>query len=259
MKILQFCFVRFLVFIWLMVIILPVLKGQDILEGGLMDSTTNEPVQFAHVSNYRTQQMTITNAMGKFRIPASIGDTIVFSIVGYQTIGWEVKPHWHEDGITLKLPRDVTFLDEVLVYDLPPEEIFKQRLLNYEPTDTSFWYHGMEKPKPLDNAPLTEKQINNPLFVVAHPTNFLYQKFSKRAKEARKYHQIVSTSRSQYRAYEKFSRDWVAEETGLQGDELTDFMQYCDYSVEYLKDTPLYIIRENMLAKLETFAKEQKG
>ncbi len=39
--------------------------------GVLVDSATREPVQFAHVTNYSTNQLTVTNAQGRFRIPAS--------------------------------------------------------------------------------------------------------------------------------------------------------------------------------------------
>lgn len=203
--------------------------------------------------------MAITNVEGKFRLPVAIGDTIVFSIVGYHKMGWEVKESWLEEVVTLRILRDTTFLDEVLVYDLPPEEMFRQRMLEYQPEDTSFWYHGVEKPKPLDRSPMTETEVNSPLFAILQPADFLYEKFSKQAKEKRKYHQIVSNSRAQYVAYEKFNRDWVAEVTGLEGDVLTDFIQYCDYSLEYLEETPQYIIRENLLAKLEIFKKEPRG
>ena len=55
------------------------------------------------------------------------------------------------------------------------------------------------------------------------------------------------------RVHQKFTRDWVQNVTGLEGDKLTSFIYYCDYSLDYLDRTPLYMIQEDLLAKLEDF------
>ncbi|MEQ8472791.1 MAG: carboxypeptidase-like regulatory domain-containing protein [Marinoscillum sp.] len=234
-------------------------RAQQSIHGVLLDETSDEAVEFAHVNNITIKEGTITSLKGTFEIKASEGDTIVFSIVGYQRIGWKVKPSWLEETFTLKLPRDTIFLDEVIVNNLPSEEVFKRRILSYEPADTAFWYHGIPKPKPYNNAPLSEKQINNPLFAILQPTDFLYEKFSKSAKEKRKYHQIVTTQTRDQRVYQKFNRDWVKDVTGLDGDELTSFIDYCDYSLEYLDKTELFFIQQDMLAKLTEFKKSEQG
>lgn len=233
--------------------------AQEVVKGQLLDSATSEPVQFAHVSNYSSEFRTVTNAGGFFQIPAYFGDTLVFSIVGYQTLGWVVDKSWASGNKQLKLPEDTLLLKDVIVYEIPPEEVFKQRILNYQPKDTSFWYHGMPQPVVKTDPTLLEKNINNPLFAVLQPTEFLYYKFSKREKERRKYHKIVQNQSRMNMAYAKFSRDWVEEVTQLKGDELTDFIQYCDYSIEYLEKTPQYMILEDMLAKLQTFKRDQQG
>lgn len=249
-----------LLFIILVFLSAPLINAQDLVKGQLLDSASSEPVPFAHVSNYSSELRTITNVNGFFQIPANVGDTLVFSIVGYQTLGWQVTEAWFSGEKIIKLPQDTVFLDDVIVYELPPEAIFKQRILDYQPRDSSFWYHGMPLPseKKLDPM-LLEKNINNPLFAVFQPTEFLYYKFSKREKERRKYHKIVQRASSEQLAYAKFSRDWVREVTQLQGDELTDFIQYCDYSLKYLEKTPQYIILEDLLARLESFKKEREG
>lgn len=203
--------------------------------------------------------MTITDVAGFFKIPATIGDTIVFSIVGYQKVGWEVKADWLSKELTLKLPRDTRLLDEITISSLPSEEVFKQRIINYVPEDTGFWYHGVPEPQPYDNSPLTEKQVNNPLYAITQPTNFLYEKFSKQAKEKRKYHQITQRESITNRVNHKFTRDWVQNVTGLEGDKLTSFIYFCDYSLDYLDRTPLYLIQEDMLAKLEKFQNQSPG
>lgn len=234
--------------------------AQDRVSGQLLDSASAEPLPFAHVSNYSSERSTVTSSNGYFQIPAEPGDTLVFSIVGYETLGWVVDDSWRDGQKKVKLPLDTVFLDDVIISDIPPEAIFKQRIVDYQPEDTTFWYYGM--PKPVEKGPdpmLLEKNVNNPLFAVTHPADFLYHKFSKREKERRKYHKIVQQQSRRQIAYEKFSRDWVGEMTDLEGDVLTDFIHYCDYSLEYLEKTPKYLILEDMLAKLVSFKKETRG
>lgn len=233
-------------------------NGQNV-EGELVDSVSNEPVQFAHVQNITAHKGTLTNQFGRFNIPANEGDTIAFSIVGYQQLGWVVESTWLQKSIVLKLPKDTVLLDEVLISDLPTEEEFKRKLINHQPEDSGFWYHGMAQPKPRDNSPLSEKQVNNPMFAITQPADFLYEKFSKQAKEKRKYHQITQKESITYRVNQKFTRDFVQNATGLEGDELTNFIYFCDYSLDYLDRTPLYLIREDMLAKLDKFQNQHPG
>lgn len=234
-------------------------QAQESIEGILLDSIANAPIEFAHVSNISNGEGTVTDPKGYFSIVASVGDTVVFSSVGHQRLGWKVNTAWFGNKRTLTLPRDTIFLDEVVVHNIPSEEVFKRRILEYEPEDTTFWYHGMPKPQPLNNAPLAEKQINNPLFAILQPTDFLYEKFSKQAKEKRKYHRIIQSSTRDTRVYEKFNREWIRDVTGLDGDELTSFIDFCDYSLDYLDKTPLFLIREDMLARLSEFKNFENG
>ncbi|RED93646.1 carboxypeptidase-like regulatory domain-containing protein [Marinoscillum furvescens] len=235
------------------------LFAQNSVTATLRDSSTQEVIPHAHVANISQNLGTTTTLNGNFEIPAFVGDTLVFSAVGYQSLGWVVKVNWFESSPTLLLPQDTVLLNEIVVGELPSEEVFKQRLLNMQLEDSTFWYHGMEEPKPYDNSPLTEQQINNPLFAAFHPTDFLYHKFSRQEKEKRKYHKIIQRENKQARVYRKFTRDWVQNITGLSGDQLTSFIGYCDYSLDYLDKTPLYLIQEDMLAKLERFKKSLEG
>ncbi len=225
----------------------------------VLDSSTHEPVQFAHVLNLSDDAQAISDVNGKFMIKGSIGDTILISIVGYQRIGWQVKPDWFDKEVKLSLPQDTVILNSVTIHDIPPEHIFKQKILNHEPEDTSFWYHGMPQPVAKEDMTLNEKVIKNPLFIATHPLTGMYYNLSKQEKERRKYHKIKTTELLENRVHRKFSRGWVHDITGLEGNELTDFIAYCDFSLRYLDKTPLYLIRENLLAKLSEFKKEQKS
>ena len=234
---------------------------ETVLTGSLIDSTTFEPVQFAHVTNYSSGEMVLSNIDGRFAIKSSIGDTIVCSIVGYEVLGWEVRASWFSDGITLKLPQDTLLLKSVTVHNIPKEHVFKQRILDHDVEDTAFWYHGVDKPTYRSNPMLEERNIKNPLYIATHPLSALYYNFSKQEKENRKYQDIAGNKLKQHRVDYKFTRKWVREVTALEGDQLTAFIFFCDYSLDYLDKTPLYLIQEDLLAKLEEFQRgnSEKG
>lgn len=224
------------------------------ITGTLMDSTNSEPLQFAHVQNIDQALGTLTDRSGRFRIPANEKDTVVFSIVGYQTLAWIITDkHLADTALTFKLPSDTILLNEVTISELPTEEEFKRRILATKVEDTSFWYHGVAKPVFKGDKTLDEKYVNNPLFLLAHPITGWHYKFSKKEKERRKMHKINEQAFKQNRVEMKFTRSWVGEVTGLDGDVLTDFISFCDYDLEYLEKTPLYMIQEDLLVKFDEF------
>jgi len=228
------------------------------LHGQLVDSTSLEPVQFAHVKNLTKQVINVTDEHGFFRILTELNDTLLFSIVGYQTLGWIIKEQHLRQKMIFKLPVDTVLLDEVIISNFPLEEIFKQKILDYQPMDTHFQIFGMPKVKFGPDKTLDEKYVSNPLFFLMHPITSWYYKYSKKEKERRKMHRITQSMSQRQRAARKFTRKWVSEVTGLEGDELTSFIGFCNYSSHYLDETSLYMIQEDLLAKLNQFKKEDK-
>jgi hypothetical protein len=51
----------------------------------------------------------------------------------------------------------------------------------------------------------------------------------------------------------KFNRELVADITHLEGDELTEFIAMCNFSEEYLYETDLYTIMEDLYNKLDAY------
>ncbi|MDW3190844.1 MAG: carboxypeptidase-like regulatory domain-containing protein [Cytophagales bacterium] len=231
-----------------------VMAQQSMITGHLLDSTSQEPLQFAHVQNVDQALGTLTDRLGRFRIPAQVKDTVVFSIVGYQTLAWIItEKHLSDTALTFKLPADTVLLKEVTISELPTEEEFKRRILATKVEDTSFWYHGVPEPVFTGDKTLEKKYINNPLVILAHPISSLGYHFSKKEKERRKMHEINKRAFKRNRVDMKFTRSWVGGVTSLKGDVLTDFISFCNYDVAYLDETPLYMIQEDLLVKLDEF------
>jgi len=71
-----------------------------------------------------------TNGVGFFSLPVLVGDSIVVSYIGYQRQHY-IVPESAPEYLTVIVPlqQDTTFLQEIIVYDFPTEEVFKEAVL----------------------------------------------------------------------------------------------------------------------------------
>lgn len=222
--------------------------------GAVRDSLSGDEMIGVHVQNIDAKRLTSTNQNGTFKLPAKIGDTLVFSSVGHKTLAWIADSTWFVgDEIEFLLPVNTIYLDEVVVGEFPEYERFKEMIIQEQPKDTTFKIFGVPEVV-MDPYPQMEKsEYLNPVFAFIHPVSALHHSFSKKEKEKRKMQQIMKRQHITSKAYQKFTREWVAENTKLEGDKLTSFIDYCDFSVDYLASATLFDIHQRMMALLPNF------
>ena len=112
--------------------------------------------------------------------------------------------------------------------------------------DTAFHIFGIPKVE-------VQPKSENAQIGIPGPVSLLYNKFSKREKEKRKMQKIQRRRHITTKAYLKFTREWVGENTGLEGDTLTDFIAFCDFSVDYLAGATEFDIQQRMMELLPEF------
>ncbi|MEM6735229.1 MAG: carboxypeptidase-like regulatory domain-containing protein [Bacteroidota bacterium] len=227
---------------------------RNYIYGLVRDSTTQEEMPGVHVKNINAGLLTSANINGKFKIPAQMGDTIVLSSVGYKTLAWIVEENWFDiEFTTFSLPINTIYLEEVVVDKYPEYERFKDQLTQMDIEDSTFEVYGVPRVVLSKNASL------NASLSISGPFSMMHNAFSKRAKEKRKMRQLLKEQDAQEKVRQKFTREWVAESTKLGGDTLTNFIDYCNFTQEYLINTPEYIIHEDMMALLPHFLEEYKN
>lgn len=82
------------------------------LSGTLQDAETGVPLAFVNVLNANQQEGTVTDIDGSFTITANLGDTLVFSYIGYETQRFEVADF---NPLRINLQAASTDLEEVVV------------------------------------------------------------------------------------------------------------------------------------------------
>jgi hypothetical protein len=99
------------------------------LSGFVTDSASNV-LPGVHVYVPKAGRGTPTSGAGFFTIPVLVGDSLVFSSVGFKRAHYIVpdlpKDSW---SIFVELATDMTFLKGVVITDLPTEELFKEAVL----------------------------------------------------------------------------------------------------------------------------------
>ena len=148
-------------------------------------------------------------------------------------------------------------LDEVSVTPLPTYQRFKDLVLETEGADTSFHIELPQVEIPYE--PLTAQELTDQTLAPSIDVRFSLDGLTKKGKEKKKVARMLQKKQVEERAFHKFNRDWIAEQTGLKGDKLTDFIAFCDFTPEYLDKTTLFEIHERMMELLITFKEKHKG
>jgi hypothetical protein len=230
--------------------------SQRTLITGFIVDTQDHPIIGGHVRNLSIDKITVSSVDGRFQLPALPSDTLYVTTIGFAA-------HLHVLTITdfggrflIRMEESALALNEVTVLSIPPIEKFKEMIMETKVKDSAeFWYFGVEKPV-FRGDKMAEGRIHKKfLYAVLQPTNFLYYNTSKQEKEKRKYYQLQQNETRQDNAEKKFTREWVAEHTGLEGDKLTSFIAFCNFSVDYLDHFPIYVIMEDMMVKFDEFKK----
>ncbi len=231
------------------------LFAQTASTGTVTDSVSGEALHGAHIINLSSKKFAISDPDGKFSIPTQPGDTLRISYIGYESAEIIIT---EKTQLTIKLPPAATLLDEVQVSIFPEYHHFKQLILDTEPVDStmSFGFSGI----PLDAypVPVNEQNVRPPDYhAPSVGVSFDLGGFSKAGKEKKKMEKILARRELERIGYQKFNRQWVAEQTQLEGDELTDFIAFCKFTPKYLAKTSLFDINERMMVLLKEFQSEK--
>lgn len=109
-------------------------KGLVQFSGVVVSSDSLQPVAFASIFDKSTRRGTVSDYYGYFSFVAGLGDTIVFSFVGYKRSTF-VIPDSLADGqysIIHMMDKDTIFLKETKVYPWPSKEEFADAFLNMD-------------------------------------------------------------------------------------------------------------------------------
>jgi len=213
-----------------------------ILSVQLLDESTQKPIPFAHIINLRTFRGGISDTSGIFRLPVMHGDLLRVSSIGYfdqyYLVPDSLKGYIRMD---ILMKQKIYLINEVRINTLGNYDQFRRKFISTELPDKEAreiqkQFRQMARDTAMKSAPVR----------TGIPLNFP----SPEQRLEMQRQELYKKLREQRIMDDKFNPVIVSRLTGLQGDELYEFMRYCNFSRDFLLNTNHYDI---MIATLHNF------
>ena len=229
------------------------IKGY-VLEGSFKDSLSG-----AHVLNLNQVKGVVTNDKGFFEIPVNLGDTLMVSYVGYQTIKLRVSNDLLKASeLTISLYEKTDQIKEVVVKSHNLIGVLEIDIKNI-PKDKYNRIHidGLQQTYEVGKStPRTYNSVANAIF---NPLDFLYNKLGKKPKTLRKLKKLKAKEDIRKIMSSKFDREVMLEYLQMTPQQLDDLLDKCNYSEYFIKTASDLQIVEAILDCYENQKALKKG
>ena len=222
----------------------------------VMDADTAVAVPRCHIINKTQRLGTVSDDFGNFTVTANVGDSIMFSSIGYVRLTIAVHDSMYTNNRIVKLPPAVYLLTQVDIGLLSTYDRFKRDVLSRE-AEKAYQMAPLVSQYDVYVTPLPNQGgINLPLLgALANPVTFLYDMLSKEGKQFRHYQSVINGTAEFIIIGEKFNGLLVRELTGFENDELINFMSYCMFTKEYLLYASEKDIQREIMRKYREYIK----
>ncbi len=239
------------------------LHAQDnkiLLNGTLVNEEDNSPIPHAHIIDKHARNMVVSSLEGKFKKLIGLGDTLVISIIGYDSAVFFLHemPESNTLEVVIKLYPSSSMLEPIKVYAFKPEHEFKKEVLEMGIVPDPKNHKQINIPK-VQFEPDYSSYFNTPQpgstqiatfgagvklkgFPVTTKDKMLFQQVEKRR-------EIINS---------KYNEQFVSEITGLKDEKLKKFIDWCNMDENFIFDANAYDIAKALLACLEDFKKEDE-
>ncbi len=181
------------------------------VRGLVVEASGSARVGQANITNLQNRQVSVSSPTGEFQIEATVGDSIVISKVGYQTVITEIKTL---SDILINFHRDAIQIETVNVERLSKKAELEDVMESYR--KQGVYFEG--KPGVLQ--------------YIANPITSLYELLGRTPQNARRFRNTMEWELSETAVDRLFNQTRVQELTGLEGQDLVNFMRWYRPSYE---------------------------
>jgi hypothetical protein len=238
---------------------------QTHIEGVVYSSDNYKPISGAHILNVTNDKIDFSSEGGKFRILATVGDTLRITFVGFKT---ECKIIEKLDFQSILLTPEVIQLDEIQVFNLPKDEYeFKREIVKMGVLELdSLIPLGVTPGKPKGEIPKLYESGSGFEFganenfwpTLTFPMSYFTKKFSKRHKAKRDYYELKASKDAQILNSKKFNKALVTKLTGFKGQELMKFMSFMKLNNDFVTKSTDYEIAKKIIVLHKEYSAKSK-
>ncbi len=204
---------------------------------GQLKDLNEMPVPYAHIINSGLGLGTTSDSLGFFTIHMRFGDSLHISAIGFVDKYFQLPKFWFSNHFSdiIHLRYKIYEIEEVSVQSWGTYAQFKQKVLNTRippppAEEARIYLQRLAR----EEAVKYDKVRVGFSFHMRSPEERSLAKLRKKMEEERKRSLIVK----------KFNENNIGQLTGLKGDELRSFMNYCRFPEDFLLYSSEYDILE---------------
>lgn len=224
------------------------------LKGRLMDAELKDPVRFATILVVNKNKGTSSTSEGRFNIPVSIGDTIRFTSIGYEsleiTIDDNIISSKNEELMLFMIPT-IYELDPVVVFELGDDFYLKRQ--KGKPIEIVGLPTPPENPKDWSKPQMTWGTDYGGGVTISG----LLDVFDKKLQEKKKVQRMINAKNIQLehkaKVKSKFNQRFVKMITGIDDRVIVEFMEFCSFSDYYILNSSEYQLTLGLLDQYQNF------
>ena len=212
--------------------------AQKNIQGRIYSGATDSVIASASVHNLTTKQSALASKDGRYSIPASENDIVIFSASGFLTDTVKVEFYMLLTPHDVTLPLKVTTLSAVQLLSSYQKDSLERRNDYAEIFNNQKNITGGNRP-------------TDGVGISISPLSY----FSKQAKQKRQLRKRLLQQEQDDYVDRSFPAGWVARLTGLSGDSLNLFMYRYRPSYDFCRDTDRAGMTVYISEKLKEFRK----
>lgn len=210
-------------------------EPQSTVTGTILNDADLEPLAYVNIVNLNKVKAAITNNKGYFEIDAAVNDTLMLSLIGFQSLKVRVTNDWIKNKTTqIQLTEKAIALEEVVIQPyiltgylevdtklIPLRENYRYSISGLE--------HGYEAGEYSPGA------FGNVLGSIFNPADMLYNFFGKKPKELKRLKELKKDNNMRTMLESKYDRETVAALLGIDKNEIPEILSRCNYSESFVK------------------------
>lgn len=210
-------------------------QESGVIRGIVVEAGSSKRLSGVTITNQNTQRKAISNNLGTFEIYATVGDSLTASSVGYEPIATEVNTL---SDILLDMKVGSIQLETATVDRQSKAAELRDAMQGYR--KQGVYYDG--KPPALA--------------YIFNPVTSLYELFGRTPRNARRFQQYMGRELEATEVDRKFSKALVQELTGLEGDDLNNFMIWFRPSYEKVQHWQEYDATAYIMQSFKQFERD---
>ncbi len=223
-------------------------------KGSVIDEANGDSIPFVNIFNESTRRWAIADESGKYSLSVCTGDTLVFTAIGFLGKVILVNDNLQDKENTIYLTSQSYKIEEVKVLGYRNYDDFKKAFIELELPENKI--DRIKEELNIEGTAIAikadyERRAEEALS--QQGIGFTFSPGRPLNEEKIRREKLQQEAAMQRAVDKKYNREIVFELTKLPEDELTNFMGFCNFSLEYLYNTSDYDILVKIMEKFNLY------